>query len=281
MSAKARFILAFIVIASVCGCTTTTENVADRAPKNGPRDFTHVPDAVPQVEPLSRGGNASSYEVWGKRYHTLPSAEGYVERGVASWYGEKFHGRKTANGEIYDMYEMSAAHRSLPLPTYVSVRVLASGRSVVVRINDRGPFHGNRLIDLSFAAASKLGIAHAGTAEVEVRAINPNDSASERVAGVTDLSSAPVAQPEEAEAVFGERVFLQAGAFKDIENARTLHEQLRAIVREDVAIDTQSAVGSDLFKVKLGPFSNVADADVQRRELLALGFDSPTVLVDE
>jgi rare lipoprotein A len=142
-------------------------------PPGGSVDFSRIPDALPRVEPLSRYGNRPTYEVLGHTYRTLPSSEGYVERGIASWYGTKFHGRPTSSMEPYDLYAMTAAHRSLPLPSYVEVRNLENGRRVVVKVNDRGPFHPNRIIDLSYAAAGKLGILDKGTGLVELRAIDP------------------------------------------------------------------------------------------------------------
>lgn len=135
-------------------------------------DNSKIKDAVPKVEPKSRGGNASSYTVFGKRYKVMDSARNFVERGDASWYGTKFHGRLTANGERYDMYKMTAAHKHLPLPTYVKVTNLDNGKQVIVRVNDRGPFHKGRIIDLSYAAASKIGILKHGTGRVEVEAID-------------------------------------------------------------------------------------------------------------
>jgi len=132
-----------------------------------------VPDAVPKDEPLSKYGNPPSYEVFGKRYYTRPSSQDFVERGIASWYGEDFHGKRASSGETYDMFAMTAAHKELPLPTYARVTNLENGRSVVVKINDRGPFHANRVIDLSWVAASKLRITAKGTGLVEVRAIDP------------------------------------------------------------------------------------------------------------
>ncbi len=136
-------------------------------------DVSHVRDAIPKVEPLSRGGNRSSYEVLGKTYSVMRDSKGFKETGGASWYGKKFHGYLTANGEKYDMYGMTAAHKSLPIPTYVSVRNLANNKKVIVRVNDRGPFHKGRVIDLSYAAASKLDMLDNGTAQVEVVAIDP------------------------------------------------------------------------------------------------------------
>jgi len=131
------------------------------------------PDAVPVEEPRSRYGNPESYEVRGVTYHVLETSEGYEAEGTASWYGEEFQGRRTSSGEPYDMYAMTAAHRTLPIPTYVEVTNLENGRTVVVRVNDRGPFHEGRIIDLSYAAAQKLGLVGPGTARVRVRALEP------------------------------------------------------------------------------------------------------------
>ena len=146
---------AWVAMLSACGFVVERDR-----PSAGDIDLTSTPDAVPRVEPRSRYGNPRSYVVNGKQYFTLSSARGFIQRGIASWYGQAFHGRRTSSGETYDMHKMTAAHKTLPLPTYVSVRDLGTGRTIVVRVNDRGPFHGDRIIDLSFAAASKLGISH-------------------------------------------------------------------------------------------------------------------------
>ena len=134
-----------------------------------------IPDAIPRAEPPSRTGNMAQYEQSGGVYTVLDTSEGYDERGVASWYGEPFHGRRTSSGETYDMYGMTAAHRTLPLPSYVEVTNLANGRSVVLRVTDRGPFHDpdRRIIDVSYTAAVKLGMVGTGTAAVRVRALEP------------------------------------------------------------------------------------------------------------
>lgn len=158
--------------------------VADGTP-DIPPDIANLPEPVPHAEPLSRYGNRSPYAVLGKTYNVLPSAAGYVERGVASWYGTKFDGRATSSFEPYDVNQFSAAHRTLPLPSYARVSNLENGRSVIVRINDRGPFHDGRLIDLSYAAAIKLGVNVHGTAKVEVRGIDPGQA----------LPAAPSATP--------------------------------------------------------------------------------------
>ena len=137
------------------------------------KDMSKTPDAVPKIEAKTRGGNKSRYEVWGKQYSVMPSSVGFTQRGLASWYGQKFHGHLTSNGETYDMYAMSAAHKSLPLPTYARITNLDNNKVVIVRVNDRGPFHGNRIIDLSYAAASKLDYRKTGVANVLVEAIDP------------------------------------------------------------------------------------------------------------
>ena len=146
-------------------------HIADSVPDALP-DVDAIPEPEVKAEPRSRVGNRS-YAVLGKRYAIRDSAEGYVEQGMASFYGKKFHGRLTSNQEVYDMYALTAAHKSLPLPSYVRVTNLANGKSVVVRVNDRGPFHAGRIIDLSFAAATKLGFTKQGVARVEVRALSP------------------------------------------------------------------------------------------------------------
>ena len=153
-----------------------------------------VRDAVPKEEPLARYGNHSPYTVLGKTYTVLPSSKGYHERGIASWYGSKFHGRRTSSGEPYDMHLATAAHKSLPLPTYAEVTNLDNGRKMIVKINDRGPFHDGRIIDLSYAAAIKLGVDRTGTARVDVRAID-------------------VDKPKRRAVKVADGTFLQVGAF--------------------------------------------------------------------
>jgi rare lipoprotein A len=164
-----------VVTAGIAGCFSAPPRPQIRTPEPAPESAaptTSVPDAVPRIEPRSRNGNPPFYDVFGKRYFVLSSSVGYVERGVASWYGPGFHKVRTSTGEPYDMYGMTAAHKTLPLPAYVRVTNLQNGRSVVVRVNDRGPFVGNRIIDLSYTAASKLDMLRNGTAMVEVRSLD-------------------------------------------------------------------------------------------------------------
>ncbi|UYG06271.1 septal ring lytic transglycosylase RlpA family protein [Halomonas sp. M4R1S46] len=266
-----------------------------------PPDVSRVPDAVPRVEAPSRAGNRATYEVWGKTYHVLPDASGYERRGTASWYGKKFHGYATSNGEIYDMYKMSAAHRSLPLPTYARVTNLDNDRSVIVRVNDRGPFHSEREIDLSYAAAARLDILDRGTGRVRVEAIDARDwlarhgepASPER----TTVATAPAADPRPADAVRGaddraapskpgdarsvERrsatsraIYLQVAALGSADNARALKARLQASLDRPVRV--ASAAG--MHRVQVGPLESAAQLDPLRGELRRAGFDTAFVV---
>jgi len=169
-----KFVLTLVTVASVFGCTGFASQGVGDGPGQ-PALLQHSQAEVPRDLPKSRTGNPPTYEVFGQQYHVMDSAKGYREIGQASWYGAKFHGRKTSSGETYDMYNMTAAHRSLPLPTFVRVINLENNQEIVVKVNDRGPFHDNRIIDLSYAAASELGVLEKGTAEVEVIAISSHE----------------------------------------------------------------------------------------------------------
>jgi rare lipoprotein A len=218
-----------------------------------PRDIASIPDAVPRAEPKSRGGNPPFYHVFGKRYTVLPSAYGHVERGVASWYGPGFHNARTSNGELYDMYAMTAAHKTLPLPCYARVTNLANGRSVVVRINDRGPFVGNRVIDLSYTAAVKLDMLREGTALVEVRTLSPE---------TLPLDRAAQTPPPE--------LFVQVGAFAEPGNAMRLAERLRRAGVQGVIVRSPLD-GARLNRVRIGPVASVAEFDALVARLADLG----------
>lgn len=213
--------------------------------------LTHPSDATPQVEPLSRYGNPAAYTVNGRRYKVLQSSAGYVARGLASWYGGKFHGRRASSGETYDMHAMTAAHPTLPLPTYVLVKNLKNGRKAIVKVNDRGPFYKGRLIDLSYAAARKLGIVATGTGLVEVRALDPRTSLLEQVAVDTDTRS-----PR----------YLQVGAFSRQENAQKLMREIRQWGIHNVHLLTADPVTRLRFRVRIGPLASdqAVDAVVGR-----------------
>lgn len=165
-----RFVLLLVLMLALTSCAMFRRG---DGPPNYNVDVSKIPNAVPKVEPRAKYGNQAAYTVKGKRYYTLKSSSGYSAVGVASWYGTKFHSLRTSSGERYNMLGMTAAHKTLPLPTYVEVTNLKNKRTVIVKVNDRGPFSSNRLIDLSYVAAKKLGMLGHGTAYVEVKAINP------------------------------------------------------------------------------------------------------------
>ena len=207
----------------------------------------------------------------GKQYFTLPSARGFTQRGIASWYGQKFHGRRTSSGETYDMYKMTAAHKTLPLPTYVAVRNVSTGDEIVVRVNDRGPFHGDRIIDLSYAAATKLGIARQGTGLVEVRALGPGPT-TRPAAGTQQVEPARVGQI---------KLFVQAGAFQAAANAAKLRARLAAAVsRVPVRVRQAISNGRALYRVWLGPVSSVEEATRLSNVLGVLGIEASRIIAE-
>ncbi|WP_457944792.1 septal ring lytic transglycosylase RlpA family protein [Vreelandella alkaliphila] len=243
-----------------------------------PPDVSKVPNAEPRIEPLSRSGNRSTYEVWGETYHVLPDATGYVKQGTASWYGEKFHGYATSNGEIYDMYKMSAAHRSLPLPTFARVTSLDSGQSVIVRVNDRGPFHSDREIDLSYAAAARLGFLDNGTGAVRVEAIEPEQwlaqqgRSSRPVDEAPSASSTVNARPVPNIAVqrpmaADDAIYLQIAALGSEEGAQQLQQRLVSELPHKVRVMSDA----DVHRVQVGPVSPNQETQA-REELRRAGF---------
>lgn len=220
-----------------------------------------VADAVPRVEPLSTRGNPAFYEVMGKRYFVQQSAAGYIERGVASWYGPGFHQAATSNGERYDMHAMTAAHKTLPLPSYVQVTNLSNGKSIVVRVNDRGPFKDGRIIDLSLTAAAKLDMQRAGTALVEVRAITPGKSALPQGNSIKAL-------------------YVQAGAFGTAGNADKLVAQLRSNGYPQAQVRSDLVGGRSLYRVRIGPVADVPSFDRVVAQLKTLGIADARLALD-
>lgn len=241
---------------------------ADIPPTPAPEQISAIPDAVPRAEPRSARGNPPFYEVFGKRYFVMDSADGYVERGIASWYGPGFHAESTSNGERYDMYAMTAAHKTLPLPSYVEVTNLRNGQRVVVRVNDRGPFKDGRIIDLSYTAAAKLDMLREGTAMVEVRALKPGEIPLQAAA---QAAPPPLLADTSPAAAGPLPVFVQAGAFSTEANAQRLMQQLQergfdqAFVREDLI------GGQRLYRVRIGPLADAGAFDEVVRQLDALG----------
>lgn len=248
-------IVGVLVVAGLylVGCTTLpggshrSDQEQDRGPAR-PVDLSHVQDAVPRPEVRTRAGNANPYTVLGRTYHLLEDESDYKEQGIASWYGKKFHGRNTANGEVYDMYAMTAAHKKLPIPSYVRVTNLNNGRSVVVRVNDRGPFHDGRIIDLSYAAAQRLGFVAQGTAPVEVEIITPETPASVAL----NVVSYEETTATSADDTIAGSAFLQVGAFSTEAAARLQADRVSALTGQKVLVLNP---GDDqLYRVRVGPF---------------------------
>jgi rare lipoprotein A len=237
---------------------------------------------VPREEPRAKSGNPPFYEVGGHRYVVLPTAVGYVEQGIASWYGPDFHGGRTATGETYDMNAMTGAHPTLPLPAWVRVTNLDNGRSVVVRLNDRGPFAKGRIIDLSRAAAEQLDMIRAGTARVEVRTLTGTDALTAAApAGPSAAAPAlltPTVDPQgEAAAagtvpvVAGPAYYAQAGAFASRANAELLAERLRAAGIAGVSVVESTVDGRLLFRVRAGPVPGFPEFDALIERMRAAG----------
>jgi rare lipoprotein A len=290
------FVLFAIVLLS--GCSHISGK--DGAP-NYSVDETGIPDAVPKVEPLSKSGNMDHYTVHGKRYFIMKNSKHYQEQGIASWYGTKFHAHHTSSGERYNMLAMTAAHKTLPLPSYVQVTNLKNGKKVIVRVNDRGPFESNRLIDLSYVAAKKLGMIGHGTTHVDVKAIDPHealaqpellakksapDFPSEKFnSEKTHFAEAAPARDSKPEHIVSyasakkpshnvkidATVYLQVGAFHSKSHADKIKKKLVALLAAPVSVNHPS---SKIFRVQVGPFKDIASANRASKRLKSVGLHS-------
>lgn len=258
----------------------------DGGPDAPPIDVSKIPEPVPKAEPRSRYGNRETYSVLGRTYRLLPEARGYSERGIASWYGNKFHGYMTSSFEPYDMYAFSAAHKTLPLPSYARVTNLDNGKSVIVRVNDRGPFHENRLIDLSYAAAVKIGVWPKGTGLVEVRAIDPehpNALPPTQVASIAPTRptvSAPTDEAVPAPVGGAPRIYLQIGAFGDRTNAERAAASATRAGLDRVDIQSATVDGRTVHRVRIGPLADVDAADAMTERIERLGLGAPRVAIE-
>ncbi len=267
-----RNTLALLVVSLLAACswltssptTTQTWPEQDAAPERR-LDPNQIADAVPRHEVITARGNVSPYVVMGRRYELMTDYRGYSERGIASWYGTKFHGKYTSNGEVYDLYKMTAAHKTLPIPVYVEVTNLSNGRKAIVRVNDRGPFHGDRIIDLSYAAAVKLGYAEKGTAPVEIRVIDLDNEPF--VAGSASKNNRP-------------RYFLQVGAFQVKGTALQLQSELAS--RQALPVHVSQSRGEPAFhRVRVGPFTDYLEAERVRRDLHSKNYGLASIVTED
>ncbi|MHB1946783.1 MAG: septal ring lytic transglycosylase RlpA family protein [Gammaproteobacteria bacterium] len=240
--------------------------------KDGPPpydvDVSHIPDATPKKERLAKYGNMSEYRVFGKEYHVMPTARNYQERGIASWYGTMFHAQRTSSGERYNMLAMTAAHKTLPLPTYVQVTNLRNGKKVIVKVNDRGPFAPDRIIDLSYVAAKKLGMLGRGTAYVDVKALDPDEALKhpQWLAFQKNKTQKLYASHRSHGAMY-----LQVGAFSNRLNAEKLKQRLLLVVSSPIEITHQGQTQKNLYRVKIGPIHDVATAATIKKKLRSFG----------
>lgn len=266
-----------LLIAALTSCAHTRRG-------DGPPDFdvdvSKIPNPVPKPEPLAKYGNMPSYKVSGKRYYTMKSSRYFEQTGTASWYGTMFHDRRTSSGEKYDMLGMTAAHKTLPLPTYVEVTNLKNHRQIIVKVNDRGPFSSNRIIDLSYVAAKKLGMLGHGTAPVRIRSINPYtfaEAGSRRVGERISRAAPAIAAAAKTRTIHAVHyVYLQAGAFKSKAYAVRFKNRLTALLTFPVRI-SHPVVNGKLYRVQIGPIRDSASAEKISRRLKKIGISASKI----
>lgn len=218
-----------------------------------------APEVKPKSEPLSPYGNPPSYKVFGKQYHVVNTNKDFQQRGLASWYGPKFHGNRTSSGEIYDMFGVTAAHKSLPIPCYVRVTNLENGKNLIVKVNDRGPFHNDRIIDLSYTAAKKLGMIENGTARVQIDGIAPFQ--------YLDSTSSDV-----------DRFYLQIGAFDKQANATQYAKKIEKITDHPVNVIAANFYGKNIYRVKIGPLYDELHGQLINKLLETAGLSHGTIV---
>lgn len=266
-------VFALALLLGLAGCASRAPG--DGPPRTGSVIPPHLPnDPIPHAEPRSRYGNGPIYEVYGKRYEVMQSNYGFSERGVASWYGKKFHGRPTSSQEPYDMYAMTAAHKTLPLPTFVEVRNLRNNKTIIVRVNDRGPFVSNRIIDLSYSAAIKLDMIGAGTSLVEITAISFDKPPA------TESTHSRTSHAKSNRQASAEEIYVQVGAFGDKNNARRRFSLLREHGIREAFVYEETGRSPALYRVRIGPIANVDQYDQVVAKLERIGI-TETHLVTE
>lgn len=259
-----RYGITLCLLIGLAACSTTQDGLH---PFYRSIDVSKIPDAKPKIEKRSAYGNPNSYRVFGEKYTVLKTHIGYHDRGIASWYGYKFHKRRTSSGEPYNMFEMTAAHKTLPIPSYVQVTNLENGKKIVVRVNDRGPFHQNRIIDLSYVAAKKLGISRKGTGLVEVVALDPR-SPFQILPKSQSVSkhSKPV-------------LYLQVGSFRDKINAQHLSNRVHTLTRAPTLVKPGVLQQKVVYRVQIGPLQSIDESDKIKALLEFSNLGSPVTVV--
>ncbi|MFT6102431.1 MAG: rare lipoprotein A [Granulosicoccus sp.] len=288
IASMTTFLSACSTISDLIPTSISSSDRGDSAPREQ-RDIANITDAQPQLVVRTRAGNKSPYTVLGKTYTLLSASTGYRESGGASWYGTKFHGRRTANGEVYDMWAMTAAHKTLPIPSYVRVTNIANNRSVVVLVNDRGPFHSDRIIDLSYAAALKLGFAEQGVADVDVVDVTPlvQPAVVPQVISAAPVNTPNVMVPESVPQPPGiiapvpisstASVYLQAAAFKSLDRAQNLQKKLQAAsLRAPVTVVTND--DKTWHRVRVGPLKGPQMISEAKQVLYEQGIKKPRLV---
>lgn len=277
VSYRAQLSLCALLVLVGCGSPESRYSQKNDAAPTLVLNPDRIADAVPQPTDIRKAGNMSPYTVNGVKYRVMPVSEAYryKKRGQASWYGSKFHGHLTSNGEIYNMYEMSAAHKALPIPCYAKVTNLDNGRTAIVRVNDRGPFHSDRIIDLSYAAATKLGYMDKGVARVEVEVIDPG----------TWQAGSPAVVPEQEQAVKDAiaelpKPYLQAAALSEESSAQALSRQLKALLDEPVTVSSTERKAATLYRVRIGPLAGTDEAERISALLVKENLDRPHLVYE-
>ncbi len=255
-------ILPLLLALTLSGCFLSKAPSRDGPPSNY-RNVNNISNATPQYLPKSKYGNPKAYTVNHITYRVLSSATGYHERGIASWYGSKFAGKLTSTRELYDPYSMTAASPVLPLPCFARVTNLKNGNSVIVKVNDRGPFAANRIMDLSYAAATKLGYANRGTALVDVAVINMNN---------------PFATPIPSK-IIDPRLYLQVGAFAHYPNAHQLKQRIAELTRKNIVIRDNLKLSHRVYRVLIGPFQDISESDKLHTVLMQKGLGNAVTVI--
>jgi rare lipoprotein A len=284
---KLRLFLMALLLVLISACMTPKSTSKRKNLDTGPSqpvDWTKVKPVNPKKESKSKYGNPKNYEVFGKTYHVLNSSENFKQHGVASWYGTQFHGRRTSSGETYDMLQLTAAHKTLPIPCYVKVTNKDNGKTLTVRVNDRGPFAKSRIIDLSYSAAYQLGMAEQGTANVMIETISfehkPTRLNKKKLSNKR-LTSKKLTHNKSKNKKEGKYRFVQVGAYSNHASAQKLAKVLDREIKLPVKISSIKRSGKKLYRVRIGPIDNLALAEKLSKTLNIKELGKPSIVYQD